>query len=159
MEIEVTICRIGNADPVRNVYDLAASDAMVQHFEKLNQPLYGQLAPMTEGDTSDVVNLSKVTHVVKSMYVVGREVRAKVKLLDTFCGREVKLAFELGFPLNFRPRVIGHLRSDSTFDLLRLVSVDVDYNFYSHYERHQRLISLLESMSLSLESKTDSAQL
>lgn len=157
MEIEVTICRIGTADPVRNVYELSAADAMVQQFEKLNQTLYGQIA--AKGDTSGVVNLSKVTHVVKSMCVVGREVRAKVKLLDTFCGREVKLAFELGFPLNFRPRVIGHLRSDSTFDLLRLVSVDVDYNFYSHYERHQRLISLLESMSLSLESKTDSAQL
>lgn len=159
MEIEVTICRIGTADPIRNVYDLSAADAMVQQFEKLNQPLYGQLASMTEGATSVVVNLSKVTHVVKSMFVIGREVRANVKLLDTPCGREVKLALELGFPLSFKPRVIGQLRSNSTFHLSSLVSVDVDSNFYSHYERHQRLTSLIESMSLPPESKTDSAQL
>jgi len=140
MEMEVTICRIGPADPARNVYDLAAAEAIIRELGKNPRTLYGQQAAATVGTPSSTVDLSMVTHVVKDMWIADREVRAKVKLLNTLWGREMKKFVDEGHRLKFTPRVIGRLLSNSTFKLQAFVSVDVDVDtFYLQYYRHERL--------------------
>jgi hypothetical protein len=140
MDMEVTICRIGPADPARNVYDLAAAEAIIREFGKKGGTLYGQQAAATVGTPSSTVDLSMVTHVVKDMWVVSGEVRAEVKLLDTPWGKEMKNLVDEGHMLKFTPRVIGRLLSNSTFNLQAFVSVDVDVDtFYPQYYRRERL--------------------
>jgi hypothetical protein len=140
MDMEVTICRIGPADPARNVYDLAAAEAIIREFGKKGGTLYGQQAAATVGTPSSTVDLIMVTHVVKDMWIAGRELRAKVKLLNTLWGRGMKKIVDEGHPLKFTPRVIGRLLSNSTFNLQAFVSVDVDVDtFYPQYYRRERL--------------------
>jgi hypothetical protein len=146
MEMEVTICRIGPADPARNVYDLAAAEAMIREFGNNPGTIYGQQAAATAGTPSSTVDLIMVTHVVKDMWIAGRELRAKVKLLNTLWGREMKKIFDEGHPLKFTPRVIGRLLSNSTFNLQSFVSVDVDVDTFDHRaHRAGRLDSLMEA--------------
>lgn len=98
------------------------------HVQEFNQRIsnlgviYGEFGHNDSMDTS----LSRVSHTISNIWFEDNKLMGKIKLLNTYYGKEAKSFIEDGIPLVARPRSAGtvddqgyvHIKKLFTFDLI-----------------------------------------
>lgn len=85
--------------------------------------LLGELDHPTQFDTS----LKNVSHVIEELYYDKdtKEVRGKIKLLDTDAGRQAKALVDAGVPLQISSRAAGAVESNGQVKIKQLFTYDL----------------------------------
>ena len=118
----------GQIDQKNRNNRIYTEDEYVPQIESLQQKiksskLLGELDHPTQFDTS----LKNVSHVVEDLYYDKdtKEVRGRIRLLDTDAGRQAKALVDAGVPLQISSRAAGAVESNGKVKIKQLFTYDL----------------------------------
>jgi hypothetical protein len=118
----------GQIDQKNRNNRIYTEDEYVPQIEALQQKissskLLGELDHPTQFDTS----LKNVSHVVEELYYDKdtKEVRGRIRLLDTDAGRQAKALVDAGVPLQISSRAAGAVESNGKVKIKQLFTYDL----------------------------------
>ena len=118
----------GQIDQKNRNNRIYTEDEYVPQIENLqakikSSKLLGELDHPTQFDTS----LKNVSHVVEELYYDKdtKEVRGKIRLLDTDAGRQAKALVDAGVPLQISSRAAGAVESNGKVKIKQLFTYDL----------------------------------
>ena len=118
----------GQIDQKNRNNRIYTEDEYVPQIEALqakikSSKLLGELDHPTQFDTS----LKNVSHVVEELYYDkdSKEVRGKIRLLDTDAGRQAKALVDAGVPLQISSRAAGAVESNGKVKIKQLFTYDL----------------------------------
>jgi len=118
----------GQIDQKNRNNRIYTEDEYVPQIEKLQEKiksskLLGELDHPTQFDTS----LKNVSHVVENLFYdkESKQVRGKIRLLDTDAGRQAKALVDAGVPLQISSRAAGAVESNGKVKIKQLFTYDL----------------------------------
>jgi hypothetical protein len=118
----------GQIDQKNRNNRIYTEDEYVPQIEALQQKissskLLGELDHPTQFDTS----LKNVSHIVEELYYDKdtKEVRGRIRLLDTDAGRQAKALVDAGVPLQISSRAAGAVESNGKVKIKQLFTYDL----------------------------------
>lgn len=118
----------GQIDQKNRNNRIYTEDEYVPQIESLQQKiksskLLGELDHPTQFDTS----LKNVSHIVEDLYYDKdtKEVRGRIRLLDTDAGRQAKALVDAGVPLQISSRAAGAVESNGKVKIKQLFTYDL----------------------------------
>ena len=118
----------GQIDQKNRNNRIYTEDEYVPQIEALqakikSSKLLGELDHPTQFDTS----LKNVSHIVEELYYDKdtKEVRGKIRLLDTDAGRQAKALVDAGVPLQISSRAAGAVESNGKVKIKQLFTYDL----------------------------------
>jgi|TARA_B100000767_G_C19768081_1_gene538621 hypothetical protein len=118
----------GQIDQKNRNNRIYTEDEYVPQIEALQQKiesskLLGELDHPQQFDTS----LKNVSHIVEELFYdkESKEVRGRIRLLDTECGRQAKALVDAGVPLQISSRAAGAVESNGKVKIKQLFTYDL----------------------------------
>jgi hypothetical protein len=135
--MKVTVLHIDHPNRNNRIYSRAVVESAIGQYKKQieEKQSIGVLTDYNKDDASCSVDLSKASHIVNSLEIIGDELVADIRELDTPSGKILKLMM-LEEKIVFRPRGLGKITSSapasSTFvESQKAIHVVSDYELIS----------------------------
>jgi len=119
------------------IYDLNACNKIIEEFKDKKGTIgvvYGELGH-PENDTT-FQPLSNISHTIENMWMVNNIVRAKIKILNTNVGKELKKNIN---DYVFSSRSIGYVDQNKIANVTKFLTIDaINWKEDAYYKRRLR---------------------